>query len=238
MRKMREWAALRLLIAGALGVVIVAAVAVTASANPSREPPKPTPPITGGIPNDRAIAVAKDVHARNAKYLTDFVAAGRDPRTLRRASMEGFGPAAPTLRDAVQQATLVIHGTVASVQFSPNPSGGLPIARSVVTVHEVLKGRRAEAVSLLQLGGPIPDETDGVLAYLEFDELVLPGDEAFFLLRDRPDMGAHQALPSTGIYFVRNGRVYAEQANYHFGAAVAGQVVRDFKVLLRQASAP
>lgn len=114
---------------------------------------------------------------------------------------------------------------------------GLPIARSVVRISEVIKGHAA-AVSVLQLGGPMPGGTDGVLAYLGFDELVLPGDEAFFLLADRPDLGAHQPLPNTGIYFIRNGRVYAEETNYHFGSAITGQAIGDFRMLLRQALTP
>jgi hypothetical protein len=118
---------------------------------------------------------------------------------------------------------VIVRGIVERTTFEVNPSGGLPIATSTVRVLSVQKGVvETNVIVVRQSGGPMAQEVDGALAQLDTGELILPGDDVVLLLR-RGDRG-YSPEPATGVYFVRDGRTYAQALN-PFGNELAGQPV-------------
>ncbi len=224
-------------LAVALSAASIATVGLFALAAPfAPDSVKPTPP--PGHSFDEAKAIVAASRLLHEQYLRDFVASGRDPRSLPRGMMEATGDVPAALADAVRGAQLVARASVVRTTFTSGPDG-FPVATSTLRLTDVLKAPAAQAagveVQILQVGGPIPQPKpiDGVLAQLTTDELVLTGDDVIILANYRTDLGVFQGLPGAGIYFVRNSRVVPEDSN-RFGATLLGASPANVLTLMRQ----
>lgn len=188
--------------------------------------PKPTPPAGPATAADFDALVASS-RSRQDQFVRDFMASRQDPRTLQRVVISATAPLIPNLGAAVAAADTIVRGRVESTSFAPSDSG-TPVATSTIRITQIVKAGRLtpgqQQLSLRQIGGPVPQANGGVLAQLETDELVLPGDDVVLLLSGRSELGADlQALPVAGIYFVTKTGILAEHSNV-FGNAVNGQV--------------
>ena len=97
---------------------------------------------------------------------------------------------------------------------------------STVRVTTVDKGNPGAGVIVVrQLGGPVAQANGGAFARLDNDEPILPGDDVVLFLQQASD-SRYEAQPGTGVYFIRNGRAYAEEAN-PFGDQMSGLSVAE-----------
>lgn len=208
-----------------LGTASLVVVGLAALAGPlAADPPKPTPPPGHSI--QEAQAIIETSRVRNQQYLRDFVASGRDPRSLPRLTLEATGDVPSSLAEAVHGAQLVARGSVVRTTFTSGRDG-FPLTTSTLRLVEVLKAPVAQSagmeIQILQIGGPVPQPkpVDGGLAQLATDELLLSGDDVIILANFRPDLGVFQPISGAGIYFNRNGRIIPEELN-RFGGTLAG----------------
>lgn len=208
-----------------LSTASLVGVGFFALAAPPTPTSKPTPPPSHSIEEARAIIDAS--RARNEQFLKDFVASGRNPRSLPRLMTEATADVAPSLDAAVHGAQLVARASVIRTTFSSGPDG-FPVTTSTLRLLDVLKSPDAAAVigaqiQVLQIGGPVPQPqpSQGGLVQVTTDELLLSGDDIVILANFRPDLGAFQPLAGAGLYFNQNGRIAPEDAN-RFAGRVAG----------------
>jgi hypothetical protein len=165
-------------------------------------------------------------HKRNDEYLLAFVASKQDPRALAVIEIEAYAAPLADLPSSVAAADLIVRVVVEGTTFQINPSGGLPIALSTVRVASVDKGAPGgDVIVVRQLGGPVAQPNGGALARLDNDESILPGDDVVLFLQRASD-GRYTTQPGTGVYFVRDGRAYAEEAN-PFGGQMSGLSVAE-----------
>lgn len=221
---MRQWIA-RIGLPILLGCLTIGAAA--ASAMSTAGPHKPQPSPRAGLAGQQLAAIVAQAHARNARYLHDFVAQRRDPRSLPVIEVQTFAPAPLTLKQALSQATLVVHATVRTVTFQANPGGGMPLATATVDVLQVAKGRPAPVLTVLQLGGPVAEGTGGALAQLDTDPLLLPGDDVLLLLQPSPAApGPYRTVYGAGVNKIISKTARAQDGN-PFGAQITGRSVPD-----------
>jgi hypothetical protein len=170
-------------------------------------------------------------HQRNNDYLASFIASGQDPRSLPVAEIEAYARPLQDLPSSIAEADVIARGLVEQTTFQPNPSGGLPIALSSVRVTSIMKGKPgADTIVVRQLGGPVAGSKGGVFARLDNDESILPGDDVILFLLPTSD-GAYTAQPSTGVYFVRDGRAYPERLN-PFRGQLSGLAVDEASTMI------
>lgn len=181
---------------------------------------KPQPPFSRGSDDEYAQSIEAG-RQRRVQFTRDFVAQGRDPRSLPKVVVSrGYDRGPRTLEAAVAASHLVVAGVVLRTSFTPDDSGSFPKALSLVRVTDVIKGGSVGQVVVRQLGGPELGPTGGILSQTDTDELLLPGDEVVLLLKDFT--GAHHTVAASGIYFIQGGRVVPEHVN-PFGDSLAGK---------------
>jgi hypothetical protein len=223
-------------IAVVLGAASVAGVSLLTTAGTLGAPiPKPTP--GPGLSIAEAKAVIDAAHSADVQYLKNFVASGRDPRSLQRLEIAASGLIPETLAEAVGAAQLVARASVIRTTFVSGANG--PLATSTLRLVEVLKAPASQSVGMdiqvLQHGGPVPQPMPmgGGLLQLTIDELVLAGDDVIILANFRPDLGVFQPLPGAGILFNKNGRIVPEESN-RFGHSLAGATPADVLATMRR----
>lgn len=203
------------------GTALVVATAVAGVTMRSDEQPRIPPNPWADKSDAERQADVDAAHQRNNEYLLDFITSKQDPRSLPVLEIMAWAAPFPDLPSAVQAADVILRGVVESTSFEINPSGGLPIALSAVRITSLDKGVPGGSVIVVrQLGGPVAQAKGGAFARLSNDESILPGDDVVLFLRAAAD-GRYTTQPGTGVYFVRDGRAYAEEAN-PFGDQLSG----------------
>lgn len=195
--------------------------------------PKPTPP-SGPATSAEFDALVASAQQRHVEYLREFISSGHDPRALPRITISATAPRLATLEAAVAEADVIIRGRVESISFRPGTSG-VPVATATIRMSEWIKGISPEedAVTVRQIGGPVPQPSGGGLAQLETDELILPGDDVFLFLTSRLETAPdYQTIPTAGIYFVHPAGLVGQGVN-PFGASVNGMRATAFSARLR-----
>jgi len=168
-----------------------------------------------GLSDSQREAIHSAAHAHNDAYLRNFVAQRQDPHALPVVWVESWATPPVTLKAAAQSAQMIVQGKVLSVDFSSNPSGGLPIATARVQVTKTVKGQATSIVAVTQLGGPVAHGQGGALAELDVDELILSGDQVVLLLTQPSAGGNMRTMQGGGVYFVRNGAIAGESSDFY-----------------------
>ncbi len=168
----------------------------------------------GGLTDQQKQAQVDAVHAANVKYLEDFEARHGDPRSLPVIKLSTYQPPAASVGAATAQARLIVHGRVSSVHFIADPTGNLPQMSANVTISEVGKGSLASGqIVVRQIGGPVAQPHGaGALIELEYEQLMLPGDEVLLLVTPMPDGGQYRAVYGPGVQFIRGGSLAGESS--------------------------
>lgn len=203
----------------------LAAGAGATAAMSTAGPHKPQPSPQASLTDQQLEAIVAQAHARNARYLHDFVAQRRNPHSLPVIEVQTYAPPPLTMMQALSQATLIVHAKVRTVTFQTSPGGGMPLATATVDVLQTAKGRSAPVVTVLQLGGPVAEGTGGALAQLDTDPLLLPGDDVLLLLQPSPAApGLYRTVNGAGVNKITDGTVRAQDGN-PFGAQITGRSV-------------
>lgn len=212
----------------AAGLVVVVSAILGASSFVLGEvaPPKVPPTLP---PNAQYERVGEQIAAKNAAFLSQFAASGASARSLPRKNFNAYDPGPATLSDASKKAVAIIVGRVTATSFSPN-GAGLPIADSTIAIDRSVIGNMPATIHVFQAGGPMHSDTGPVLAQLEVDEVLLPGDNLVLFLVLGPD-GTNRVVPATGTYRVAGGNVTAIHAN-PFAASVNGLALDQFLTLV------
>lgn len=217
-----------------IALVAAAAVAAVVAQTGSELPKFPPNPWEGKSDAERQADVDA-AHRRNDEFLLEFVASGQDPRSLPVLEVAAYAAPLPNLPSAVAAADVIARGVVEDTTFEINPSGGLPIMLSTVRIVSIDKGTTdSGTIVVRQLGGPVAQSDGGAFARLDNDEPILPGDDVLLFLKRAPD-GAFTTQPGTGVYFVRNGRMYAEEAN-PFGDQMSGRTTAEVMTTIESAA--
>lgn len=203
-------------------IALAAAAAVAAVMAQTDTQPKMFPPNPWAEKSDTERQADVDAaHKRNDEYLRAFIASEQDPRSLPVIEINSYAAPLADLSAAVAAADVIVRGVVEDTTFEVNPSGGLPIMVSTVRIASVDKGTSGGSIiAVRQLGGPVAQPEGGAFARLENDEPILPGDDVILFLQ-RASAGHYTPQPGTGVYFVKGGRIYAEEAN-PFGDQMSG----------------
>ncbi len=222
-----------------LGVGLAVTAALVAAQVVAGPPdPKPKPPLSRGSDTEYAQRITAG-RTMQHRFVTDFVAQGRDPRSVPRISLPAYGLGPASLVEAVAQAEVIVVGRVEHTLFSPDPFGGTtPLATSQIGVEQVLKGAPTKSLTLFQSGGPMLHSTGGSLAEAliqdDNNELVLSGDDVVLLLQPvagRPE--GFLPLPAAGVLFIKEGRVVPEHSN-RFGESVMGKTKAELLAAISQ----
>ncbi len=170
-----------------------------ATAAPRTYPPKdpqplPTPTVDSRSTEERAAeytAGFNDFMARRAQWIAAFQASGKDASKLPRATKSSSSAlSATSLLEALQQADLVVEGTVVSATYAPTGTVGTV---RVATTHKVSAraatrlGTQQPSEIRVELGySPEPDRdfSTGILAISETQPLLLPGAHAMLFLQE------------------------------------------------------
>lgn len=195
--------------------LVVAAAGLTvgawlgqASAQGGKQPPNPE----AGMTDSQREALHAAAHARNDAYLHAFMSAHQDPHGLPIVWVPDWAAPPATLQAAVQAAHVIVQGTVLSVGFAVNPSGGLPMATARIQVTRSVKGQPPSVVTVVQEGGPVAHGKGGALAELESDQLVLSGDQVVLMLTQPATGSPFRTVPGAGVYLVENGTIAGESS--------------------------
>ncbi len=166
------------------------------------------------LTDERKQAVVDQTHRANIAYLQAFEARHGDPRSLPVIRISTWQGPPPSVGTAIKQASYLVHGSVGSVHFTPDPSGNLPMTTATVTVKDVGRGAMvASTVVVRQVGGPVAQPGGrGALVMLDTDELLMPGDDVLLLLSPDGD-GSLKPVSGAGVYFVRSGLVQGQAAS-------------------------
>ncbi len=207
-------------------MALAAAAAVAAVIGQADSPPGFPPNPWAGKSDAERQADVDAAHKRNDEYLLDFIASKQDPRRLPVIEIEVYAAPLADLSTSASVADVIVRGVVEDTTFQINPSGGLPIALSTVRITAVEKGAPDGGVIVVrQLGGPVAQSNGGAFARLENDEPILSGDDVILFLQRGSD-GRYTTQPGTGVYYVRDGKTYAEEAN-PFGDQMSGLSVAE-----------
>ncbi len=223
----------------------------SATAAPCTYPPKgpqprPTPAVDNRSTEERAAeytAGFNDFMARRAQWIEAFQAAGKDAGALCRAPIMAFyAPGPASLSAVVEQADLVVEGTVTQVVYTPAATVG------TVRVAAVYK---ASGTATARLGTPRPAEVQvalgyrpepdpdflldtGRLAFQENQPVLLPGARAMVFLQvgQAANMPPFSMQSYTGGYEIdANGRIVPVPHN-PFAEQVRGLPVEQFAALI------
>lgn len=207
------------------GIAVVAFSAVAAAATIAVGqvlPPKVPPTLPPSAEYER---IGQEIAAKNAAFLNQFIASGANVRSLPRKNFHSYDRGPATLISATRAASAIVVGRVTTTSFSPD-GAGLPVADSAVSVERMVVGNVPSTIHVFQVGGPMQSDTGPILAQLEVDEVLLPGDHVVLFLTIGPD-GTNRLVQGSGMYRVVVGRVTAIRANL-FGASVNGLALDDF----------
>jgi len=157
---------------------------------------------------------------QNRDWTSRFIAAGCDPRTLSDLAFEVFyaGSTYNNPDKAIAGADVIVRAHVDDTKFSVNADDNIPNARVSLSVLESLKGEAPRTLVLDQSGGPVRQNYWGGLAHPDGVPVLLTGDEVILLAQRRPPDAGHPGgyyvlLPYRGVYYVRDGLVYATKDN-------------------------
>lgn len=208
-----------------------AASAANQAAAPTPKPLPPAGPSTA-VEFDARVAAGD---ARQQQYVREFVALGKDPRSLPRGFIGGSSGDPLTLRDAISRSDVIVRAQVVRTEFVAQPRD-LPLTISTVRVTGVARGSAVGSeLKVVQRGGPVPqpNSAGGALAQLETDELLLTGDDVVLFLRAEPRLGGYQTIGASGIYFIRNGGLIPEEHN-PFARTILAKTWPELAALVRQ----
>lgn len=206
----------------AVVVLFTGAAAAASSAFGQAPPPKVPPTLPPRVEYER---IGQQIAAQNASFLNEFAASGASARSLPRKNFSSYNRGPATLSAAKAEVVAIVVGRVTATTFSPD-GAGLPIADSTVSVDRVVVGSLPATIHVLQLGGPMRSDTGPVLAQVEVDEVLLPGDNVVLFLAIGAD-GAYRVVQGAGSYWVAGGRVSASRTN-PFAASISGLRLDDF----------
>lgn len=219
-----------------VGIAVVAAIVLTAAVSGAIGARPHSDPLAGLSDAQRQQLVDR-AHQLESEWARDFLASGKDLRSLPPVMIEAWAAPETSLGEATAKADIVVHGQVERTEFVLSTDGALPTARSTVRILETGKGNTTAAtLTLEQVGGPVlwANGGEGGLAYLDTDELVLGGDEVVLWLTR--EGGGYQAIPGRGVYFVREGRVVPARSN-QFGIDLAGLTAMEVLARVRELTA-
>lgn len=202
-----------LALAGGTAVAAVLAVSADRALGIDKKVPGPDP--WAGFTDAEKQAQVDEAHAANDRFLANFVAEHRDPRTLRVVEVENYaGPSAGTLEEAVRESEVIIQGKVLKVGFESAQGGGMPLSTSSVEVADSLVGDAQSAIKVFQEGGPVAQGDGGALAQLDVDPILMPGDSVILFLTYDAKLGAYRTVAGVGIYVIEpDGTVRAQEGN-------------------------
>ncbi len=155
---------------------------------------------------------SKEFWARLPIWTAEHAKTVVDPEKLPRFAMiASIADPLPTLNESIKAATLIVDGTVESLQFQG--SGGTV---GTVRVNRTVKGPETNTLEVLWPGGlrPNPGWDDVSIAYLEEAPIVFPGGRVvLFLEPSATNKGQYEVQVSTGTYFVENELLRPLEAN-------------------------
>ena len=174
-----------------------------------------------------------DLMARQRNFVTEFMASGTDPRSLRKMTIPASGGSGDqSLKTTADRANLIAIGTVESVQYRSEELS--PISEANVRLREVLKGASdSPLIVVTQIGGPVLSTAGPVLMQTSRDEVLLPGDEVLLMLVRSSD-GRNSALGGVGIVFFSNGLARPE-ASSPLASQIEGKRQTDVIVQVKSA---
>ena len=207
----------------------------------NQDAPTPTAPAPTALAPTEAEIMAQQRKARdqNDQLQRDFVA--RFQLQMRDASkLQWVGIMALaddpvyTFDDAVRYADLIVVGTVKRADFGFK--GLVGATRLVVQPSEVLMGSRPKELIVLQMGGPMIQGNQEVLAQAEADPILLPGDRAllFLVANDNVVKGTFGIIPWAGSYSLATGAPVPVEGN-RFAEDVRGLSLADFRARILDA---
>jgi hypothetical protein len=189
----------------AAALLIVAAVGAVALTGSAKLPPDPW----AGLSNPEREAQVQAAYDQQAKFIRDFQASGRDPRSLRRDAAEAFFVGPDSLREALRSADVVVVATVRNTTFEPVAGQWLGQARVTIDVLRGVKGEPEGALELIQPGSPAPTaDGHGQLQEVDIAPVLLPGDRVLLMLH-MDASGTLTPLPGAGIVYLEAGRARA-----------------------------
>ena len=181
----------------------------------------PANPESGLTDAQRATLQAQEEQAFERRYTTwvnglrvGAINLHRLPRVSLNASVV---PGQATLRRAVSAADLIVAATVSSIM--PTPFSGTYVN---LTIDQTIKGPASSSLIIDQAGGlrPTPDWSGIVIAQLDGESMLLPGDRAVLLLEKSPT-GGYFVQSVSGSFSVVNGLIQPTPLN-PFGQSIAG----------------
>jgi hypothetical protein len=187
----------------ALAVCAALAISIAAAAASGKIPFNPW----AALSDQQKQADVDKTHAENARYLDEFQAKHGDPRSLPVIKISTWAPASASVGAAAAEADLIVHGRVESVNFTSNPTGGMPEMDATVRITDVAKGSAGSTIVVKQSGGPVAQPGGkGALVELEYEHLILPGDEVVLIMRLSPgSTSTYRPIYGPGALIVKNG---------------------------------
>lgn len=190
-----------LAVAAGFALILVASIGVAAATGLIKLPADPW----AGLTDAQRQGQVDRAHIDAAAFVEQFMASGRDLRSLPRRHESSFAGLPADLPTALSEASVVLIGTVQSVEITP--AEGLPRATVSIVVERWIRGGAGQQIEILQSGGPA-QAADGSaeLVDLEAAPLLLPGDRVA-LIAQRLVSGefAGELTPQHGtgiVYFV------------------------------------
>jgi hypothetical protein len=200
----------RVLVSLALAACIALALSMAAAAASGKVPFNPW----AGLSDQQKQAEVDKTHAENARYLRDFQARHGDVRSLPVIKISTWAPPSKSVGAAAAQAGAIVHGYVETVHFTANPTGGMPQMDATVRITDVGKGSVSSTIVVRQSGGPVARPGgNGALVELEYEHLILPGDEVVLLLSPtRGSNSEYRLIYGPGALLVESGHFAGEAA--------------------------
>ena len=193
--------------AATAAILFIVAVGAVALAETARQKLPPDP--WQGLSDAGQEAQIQAVYDQQAKFIRDFDASGRDPRSLPREAGEAFYAGPESLDDALGASDVVVLATVRKVSFEPIAGQWLGQARVTIDVLRVLKGRAGATLELVQPGSAAPTaDGRGQLQELDVAPVLMPDDRVLLMLRtvDSVDSSALTPLEGAGIVYLEGGQ--------------------------------
>jgi hypothetical protein len=205
-----------------IAVCIALVVSMAAAAASGKVPFNPW----AGLTDQQKQAEVDKAHAENTQYLQEFQARHGDVRSLPVIKISTWAPPSSSVGVATAQANAIVHGYVETVHFTANPTGGMPEMNATVRTTDVGKGSVGSTIVVRQSGGPVAQPGGkGALLELEYEHLILPGDEVVLLLNLVPGSNSeYRLIYGPGALLIENGHFAGEAARRY------GLDQRDFAV--------
>jgi DNA-binding CsgD family transcriptional regulator len=155
----------------------------------------------------------------NSDWSRRFIASGCDAHSLARFGIEQFaGNPYVNPDQVVAHADVIVRAHVDRTTFTVTNDSLPPrtehvMAHALLRVVETLKGEAPPRIEVDQMGGPVGGELEEV----QGQPVLLGGDEVILLAyQSSSSAGArllYRPLNYVGVYYVRDGRVYAPKDN-------------------------